>query len=522
MQGPILVPGHAPGAHRFKVKFRRGGVKGGEGRRRLPYTGTMDAVDPLVMDVCRSVRDEGGRAFLVGGWVRDFETLRLGSSTAVPPAGEYDLEVYHLPADRLALVLGRFGEVKLVGQAFAVYKLVPRPAAGGPNPRIEIDVSLPRRDTKVSSGHRGFQVLGDPGLSWKEATRRRDFTVNAMLFDPLTGETIDLWGGRDDLRAGLLRAVDPATFVEDSLRVLRAVQLAARLRFTVEPHTEDLCRRIDLADLPAERIWGEIEKLLLRAERPSLGLLAADRLGVIPRLFPELGALKGCPQEPEWHPEGDVWTHTLMAIDVAKKEIDDLPKEKILAVLLAVLCHDFGKPATTAVVDGRIRSYDHEEAGIAPTRSFLDRLNIHTLHGYDLREQVIQLVAHHLTPSHYFKNRDQVGEGAFRRLARKLEPDLLYRVSRADCLGRTGDFSTAAQEWFMAQVRGLRVETRPPAPLLLGRHLLEMGLRPGPAIGRITKSIYEMQLDGKVTGLDEAKREALRLIEAEKTAGGLS
>ena len=482
----------------------------------------MDAIDPQVLDLCASVRDEGGRAFLVGGWVRDLEAMRLGRQARTPRGGEYDLEVYRLPADRLALVLGRFGEVKLVGQSFAVYKLVPRRPSAGPDPRTEIDVSLPRRDTKVAPGHRGFEVLGDPHLSQKQATRRRDFTVNAMLFDPLTDETIDLWGGRDDLRAGILRAVDPATFIEDSLRVLRAVQFAARLQFTIEPGTVDLCRRIDLSDLPAERLWGEFEKLLLKAERPSVGLEWADRLGVVRRLFPELEAIKGCAQEPEWHPEGDVWVHTLMAIDAAKKEVGDLPKEKTLAVLLAVLCHDFGKPATTAVVDGRIRSYEHEEAGVAPTRTFLDRLNVRTLHGYDLREQVIQLVAHHLTPSHYYKNRDKVGDGAFRRLARRLEPDLLYRVSRADCLGRTGEFSTEAQEWFIGKARALSVESRPPAPFLMGRHLLEMGLRPGPVIGRITRAVYEMQLDGRVTGLDEARREALRLIEAEKAAGTLS
>ncbi|HYS78511.1 MAG TPA: tRNA nucleotidyltransferase, partial [Candidatus Dormibacteraeota bacterium] len=178
----------------------------------------MDTIDPPVPDLCRSVRDEGGRAFLVGGWVRDLEARRLGRPAPGPHGGEYDLEVYHLPADRLALVLGRFGEVKLVGQSFAVYKLVPRLSGAGPASRMEIDVSLPRRDTKVAPGHRGFEVLGDPDLSWKEATRRRDFTINAMLFDPLTGETIDLWRGREDLRAGVLRAVDPVTFVEDSLR----------------------------------------------------------------------------------------------------------------------------------------------------------------------------------------------------------------------------------------------------------------------------------------------------------------
>jgi tRNA nucleotidyltransferase (CCA-adding enzyme) len=475
----------------------------------------VSAIDPVVLQICKTVRDEGGRAFLVGGWVRDFEALRLKGLSGMP-ASEYDLEVYRLPAERLASLLGRFGEVRLVGQSFAVYKLVPRAAGGA---QAAIDVSLPRRDTKVAPGHRGFSVLGDPDLSWDDATRRRDFTVNSMMFDPLVGETIDVWGGRADLRAGLLRAVDPSTFVEDSLRVLRAMQFAARFEFDIEPGTVDLCRGIELSDLPAERIWGEMEKLLLLAARPSVGLSWADRLGVVDRLFPELKALQGCLQEREWHPEGDVWVHTLLAIDVAKGEIEGLPKEKALAVLLAVVCHDFGKPATTAVVEGRIRSYEHEAAGVAPTRAFLDRLNVHSLLGYDLREQVVQLVAHHLTPSHYYKNRDNVGDGAFRRLARRLEPDLLYRVSRADCLGRTGSFSTEAQEWFIAKVRGLRVESRPPAPILMGRHLLEMGLQPGPAVGRITRAVYEMQLDGKVATLEEARREARGLLAAGTTAG---
>ena len=239
-----------------------------------------------------------------------------------------------------------------------------------------------------------------------------------------------------------------------------------------------------------------MEKLLLLADRPSRGLEWADRLAVVERLFPELAALNGCPQEPEWHPEGDVWVHTLLCLDRGREECADLRNEQQLTVLLAVLCHDFGKPATTAVVDGRIRSNEHEAAGVAPTHSFLDRLNVHTLGGFDLRDQVAQLVAHHLTPSHFFKNRDRVGDGAFRRLAKKLEPELLYRVSRADCRGRTGDFDLEAQEWFIERVRSLGVEKKPPAPILMGRHLLAMGLQPGPRIGEITRAIYEMQLDG--------------------------
>jgi tRNA nucleotidyltransferase (CCA-adding enzyme) len=467
--------------------------------------------DPYVLALATAVRDAGGRVFLVGGWVRDLMALRLAGTEGAPATTEYDLEVYGLEAARLAALLERFGEVRLVGESFAVYKLRPHPLPDGGVPPL-LDVSLPRRDTKVGAGHRGFRVQEDPRLPFAEAARRRDFTVNAMMCDPLTGEILDPWGGEADLRARLLRAVDPRTFVDDSLRVLRAAQFAARLELDIQPSTVDLCRAIDLADLPADRIRGELEKLLMRARRPSIGLQAADLLGVVEKLFPELRALQGCPQEPEWHPEGDVWVHTLLAVDRAREEVAGLPPEKEQAVMLAVLCHDFGKPATTAVTDGRIRSYEHEAAGVAPTAAFLDRLNVHTLGGYPLRDQVIALVAHHLTPSHYFKNRDNVGDGAFRRLARRLEPDLLYRVSRADCLGRTGTFSTEAQEWFIARVHDLGVEERPPRPILMGRHLLEMGLRPGPEIGRITGAVFEMQLDGRVKTLDEALRAARRLL----------
>jgi len=478
--------------------------------------------DPIVLSIAGAVRENGGRAFLVGGFVRDLVARRIAGAGDVPTGREFDLEVYGLDAEALVRTLTRFGEVKLVGESFAVYKVIPRgpaaPGAGGEarqdgSDPLVIDVSLPRRDTKIAPGHRGFQVQGDPRLSFEEATRRRDFTINAMMHDPLTGETIDLWGGRDDLACRRLRAVDPRTFVEDSLRVLRAMQFAARLQFTIEESTVDLCRRVDLRDLPAERIWGELEKLLLKAERPSLGLEWADRLGIVDQIFPELKALKDCPQEPEWHPEGDVWVHTLLAIDQAKKEVLGLSREKTLTVLLAVLCHDFGKPATTAVVDGRIRSYEHEAAGLAPTVAFLDRLKIHTLGGFDIRTHVLELVGHHLTPSHYFKNRDNVGDGAFRRLARRLEPELLYRVSRADCLGRSGSFSTEAQEWFITKVRSLGVEQKPPPPLLMGRHLLEMGVEPGPRVGVITRAVYEMQLDGRIADLPAALQAAKLLLE---------
>src|SRR4029434_3279677 len=203
---------------------------------------------------------------------------------------------------------------------------------------------------------------------------RRDFTVNAIAWDPLTGDIEDPFDGRGDLTQRLLRAVDVTTFGDDSLRVLRAVQFAARFEFALEDDTAALCGTIALDDLPAERVWGEVEKLLLVAMKPSIGLALALDLGVIDQVLPELAPLVGCPQEPEWHPEGDVWVHTLMVVDQARRRIDDLDRGRALAVMRGAVCHDVGKPAVPAFIDGRIRSMGHEEGGVAPATNLLDRL----------------------------------------------------------------------------------------------------------------------------------------------------
>jgi tRNA nucleotidyltransferase (CCA-adding enzyme) len=349
-------------------------------------------------------------------------------------------------------------------------------------------------------------------MSLEEAARRRDFTINAMSWDPLTDEHFDPFGGRDDLGRRVLRVVDPDTFPDDSLRVLRGLQFAARFDLTVDPATRDLCRSIPLDDLPAERVWGEIDKLLF-APRPSIGLALALDLDVVEKLFPELFALVGCEQEHEWHPEGDVWVHTLQVVDQARLRVDDLPRPKRLAIMLGAVTHDFGKPATTAFADGRIRSIDHEEQGVAPATVFLDRLNIHSIDGYDVRAQVLGITAQHLKPGMWFKVRDQVGDGAFRRLAQKVDLDLLARLAKSDCLGREpGTFNCQAMDWFLERAQSLGVEHRPPGPMLLGRHLQELGVKPGPRMGEILKAIYEQQLDGTVKTLEEAVEAARALV----------
>jgi tRNA nucleotidyltransferase (CCA-adding enzyme) len=457
-----------------------------------------------VVQLAQAVRTEGGRALLVGGCVRD---ELMGQ-----PPKDWDVEIYGISPERLRELLDAFGPVNVVGEAFTVYKL-----------GAHLDVSLPRRERKTGRGHRAFFIEGDPEMSVDEASGRRDFTINAILRDPLTGEIIDPCSGRADLKAKILRAVSLETFGEDSLRVLRAAQFAARFEFTIDPQTVSLCRAIDLSDLPNERIWGEMEKLLLRAEHPAIGFECLRDLNAIDQLFPEIKALIDVPQDPEWHPEGDVFVHTCLVVDRARELIDDLPYAKQVTVMLAALAHDFGKPATTEFIDGRLRSRGHEEAGVDPTVSFLDRLNLHTLEGYDVRAQVLALVRDHLKPGEFFKKREEVGDGAFRRLARKCELDLLYRVAKADSLGRNADwvpreqwYDTAAQDWFIEHARQLDVASKAPAPLLLGRHLLELGLKPGPRIGEITGAVYEMQLDGRVSTLEEARAAARELLAADE------
>ena len=458
------------------------------------------AVPDKIIALARAVGAEDGRALMVGGCVRD---RVMGARPK-----DWDVEVYGVAPERLREMLRRFGRVNAVGESFTVYKL-----------GQDLDVSLPRRERKTGRGHRGFVVEGDSAMSFEDAARRRDFTINAVLEDPLTGEVIDPYGGRADIERKTLRAVAPDTFVEDSLRVLRAAQFAARFEFEIEAETVALCRTIDLTDLPRERVWGEMEKLLLRARRPSVGLEYLYELGAVAQLFPELRALVGVPQEYDYHPEGDVDVHTMLTVDRARELVDDLPYAKQVTVMLAALCHDFGKPATTEFIEGRIRSRGHEEAGVAPAESFLERLNVHTLEGYDVRAQTVALVRDHLKPGEFYLRRDEIGDAAFRRLARRCELDLLYRVARADSLGPNAEwvprerwYDATPQEWFIRRARELAVEQKPPAPLLMGRHLLEMGLAPGPRVGEITRAIYELQLDGRVRDLEEAQAEARRML----------
>lgn len=451
-----------------------------------------------MVDIAEAIADKGGRALYVGGWVRD----RLMGL----PSKDMDVEVFGMEPDALRTVLESFGTVNCVGESFGVYKLG------------DMDFTIPRRDSKTDRGHKGFVVTGDPTMSIEDAARRRDFTINAIYLDPLTLEYLDPFDGQVDIKKALLRVVDPERFADDSLRVLRGVQFAARFGFDFAPASLELMRGMDLSDLPCERVWGEFEKLL-KSKNPAFGLFQAERLGVVDKLWPELASMKGVQQDPEWHPEGDVWEHTLQVVSMARQVVDaQQPSNsypETVAVMLGALCHDMGKPSTTAFVDGRWRAHGHEAAGVPFATAFLDRLNVHTLDGYNVRAQVLALVEYHLLPLAWFK--EQPRKSAFRRLSHKVDLLLLAQVAAADKLGRsvTGQPVVApveAVEWFVDTVGSLDLSDGPPPSLLMGRHLLDLGMKPGPQVGVVVKAVYERQMDGSVTNLDEALAAARELM----------
>ncbi|MEM1180308.1 MAG: HD domain-containing protein [Acidobacteriota bacterium] len=424
----------------------------------------------------RAIADDvaaaGGRALVVGGSVRD---ALLGS-----PVDDLDLEVFGLGADRLQGVLSERFELDAVGRSFGVLKVK----------HLAIDVSLPRRESKRGTGHKGFVVDGDPHMGLEEAASRRDFTINAMAYDPRTGELLDPWGGRRDLDAHILRHVSHK-FAEDPLRVLRGMQMAARFELKAAPETLALASTMGLEGLAAERIFGEWRKLIVRGRRPSLGLDFLRQSGWT-RYFPELVAMVHCPQDPEWHPEGDVWTHTLHVLDAfADERIGDDWED--LVVGFACLCHDIAKPTTTHFERGRWRSPGHEEAGDEPTRTFLARLNAMDR----LVEAVVPLVREHLKP--FMLHHAEASAAAIRRLARRVKRiDRLVRVARADHRGRPPlpwDGFPAGQ-WLLSQAEALALEAQAPKPIVLGRHLIDLGLSPGKAFGPLLDACFEAQLDG--------------------------
>jgi tRNA nucleotidyltransferase (CCA-adding enzyme) len=434
-----------------------------------------------------------GRPRLVGGGVRDW---LLGLE-----AKDFDIEVGGVTFEELRRALSGFGATDVVGRSFGVIKV--RDASGS-----EYDFSLPRRESKTGMGHRGFAVEPDPTLSDAEAASRRDFTVNSVALDPFTGAVIDPFGGIADLEARILRHTS-AKFTEDPLRVLRGMQLASRYDLALAPETAALCRSIaaTYSELPVERVWGEWEKWAARSTRPSRGIDVLRESGWLVH-FPEIAALEGTPQEPEWHPEGDVLRHTQFCLDALVKleEWKGAPAWRRRLLSFAVLAHDFGKPSTTQRAErrGTLRwtSPGHETAGAPIAEAFLRRIGA----PLELDLPVRGLVANHL--AHHHGRDGGFSDSQVRRLARKLAPagiDDLALVMAADALGRPplpADDILALVGRLRSAALSLRIESEAPKPLVQGRHLLALGRKPGPDFTPILSEAFEAQLDGAFT--DEA------------------
>jgi len=432
------------------------------------------ALTPLI----ETLTEHGIRPVLVGGFVRD---ALLGIQNK-----DIDIECYGAETlDDLGRVLTRFGTLSTVGKSFGVltFRL----------DDLEIDLALPRTETKTGPGHRGFEVETHGRLAFKTAALRRDFTINAIGYDPRSHALLDPYGGLEDLKARVLRCVDPVTFTDDPLRVWRAAQFAARFGLTPDKRLLTLAHKMvsdgELDALPKERVFGELKKLLLKSDNPSVGFRIMDAMHLAP-FFPELNALKLIPQSPQKHPEGDVWTHTLLSLDVMASLRPDDPGDA-LALMLGVLCHDMGKPLTTCLKSGHLSAPNHARVGADPARRFLSRLT----DDKRLTNDVLIYVRWHGEVNRLFKT--QASDADIMRLATRVRISRLCLIASADHLAfRPEVKEDPSARWLHDNAARLHVLYTPRPALLDGNDLIASGLNPSAAFKPILETAYDAQLEG--------------------------
>lgn len=429
-----------------------------------------DKNQQMARRVAEAAAQAGGRAYYVGGFVRD--RLRGKASKDV------DIEVHGIPAGKLEEILDALGQRTEMGASFGIYGLK----------HYDLDIAMPRREQATGRGHRDFAVFTDPYLGTEKAALRRDFTVNAMMEDVLTGEIIDHFGGQADLQQGIIRHVNGDSFVEDPLRVLRAAQFAARFGFRVAEETVRLCRTMELSALARERVLGELEKALCKAEKPSVFFGVLRDMNQLEDWFPEVSALIGIPQEPQFHPEGDVWNHTMQVLDQAAVLREQA--EQPLHFMLSALCHDFGKRDALQIENGRIRALGHEAAGVPIAEEFLSRLTAEKkLHGYvgnmvrlHMRPNILQ--AQHSGLKSYCKLFDE-----------SVCPGDLLLLAKVDALGCGGEKNYAPVEETLRQMLGA-YEQRMSRPFVQGADLIKAGFQPGGDFADALAYAHKLRLAG--------------------------
>ena len=432
----------------------------------------------MAREIAAKVADAGGRVYYVGGCVRD-QLLHRDNK-------DIDIEVHGISAVKLEEILDSIGERTEMGASFGIFGLK----------HYELDIAMPRRERSIGLGHRDFAVSVDPYIGPEKAAERRDFTVNALMQDVLTGEILDFFGDREDLKNKRIRHVNDRTYAEDPLRVFRAAQFAARFGFSVAEETTRISSEIDVSALAGERVMGELEKALLKAEHPSVFFEVLRKMNQLSVWFPEAEALIGVPQSAKHHPEGDVWVHTMQVLDEAAALRDGAAQP--LWLMLSALCHDFGKTAATEEKDGKIHAYGHEKESLPLTRSFLSRMSREVR----LREYVLNMVRLHMKPKMMAENGSDV-KAYMRLFDSSVCPEDLLLLAKADHMGRvTEDVGRAALSAAYLQTETRLREMlavyrqRMAEPHLMGRDLIEAGLQPGPVFTQALEYAHKLRLAG--------------------------
>ena len=443
----------------------------------------MLTLPEILEDILKDLQEIGATPIIVGGSVRDF-FLNI-------PVKDYDIEIFGIDSlETIQKSLEKFASVKMVGKSFGVLTLRVN--------EYDFDFALPRIEKKIGNTHQDFEIITNANLSFKEAAIRRDFTINAIGYDFCTKDFLDPFDGINDLKNRVLKHIDDKTFIEDSLRVYRAVQFSARFDFSLDERTFELCKKIvqnnELHFLPKERIYEEFKKLFLKSSKPSIGFELLKDLGVL-KYFPELKALISCVQDPFYHPEGDVWIHTMMCLDELSrilKEENIVDEYRKLYLFYAILCHDFGKPFCTKEINGKITSHKHESLGIEPTISFLSKLT----NEKKFIEIVSSLVKNHLIPFQLYLAESSLK--AIKRLSLKVNIEDLCLVCLADCLGRTildKEKCPKATSWVLNKAKELDIHNEPIKPIVQGRDLIELGFKPSDKFKEILEFAFDLQID---------------------------
>jgi len=448
------------------------------------FISTIKPNIPLILEkIIKKLQKIGATPILVGGCVRD-SLLNI-------PCKDYDIEIFGINSlEIIENSLKKFGNIKQVGKSFGVLTLNVDD--------FDFDFALARTEKKTGLSHTDFEVTTNANLTYKQAALRRDFTINSIGYDFKTKEFLDPFNGINDLKNKTLKHINDDTFIEDPLRVYRAIQFASRFEFKIDDKTKELCKKMvlndDLKYLAKERIYEEFKKLFLKSQKPSIGFSLLKELGVL-RYFPELQALINCEQDKEYHPEGDVWIHTLMTLDemakiIKEKKIED--EYRILYLFYAELCHDLGKPFCTKELNGRVTSHKHESLGLEPTKTFLARLT----NEKKFVDIILPLVKNHLAPFQLYLSNSSLK--AVKRLSLKVNIEDLCLVCLADCLGRDikdKEKCPKATSWLLAQAKELNIENSALKPLVLGRDLISLGFKPSKEFKEILEYALDLQID---------------------------